>query len=265
LPKAVEVEIKKSDYDSFAQDIAAGKKVVVEVDLQHTFVPGPVPVYDTVAEIPGREKPDEVVILSAHLDSWDGPGSQAAQANGTGSAVMVEAARILAGAGVKPKRTIRFCLWSGEEQGLLGSQAYVQSLSADERARISACLVDDGGTNYEGGVMCLPSQKAFFDEAIEPVIAAFPDMKMENLVREHLPKGGASDHASFNQVGIPGYFWNESGSGGREGKNYEFVHHTQHDTLRYAVPEYLVQSATCSAVVAYQLAEAPELLPRDTG
>jgi len=88
---------------------------------------------------------------------------------------------------------------------------------------------------------------------------------MENVVQERISTASAmgSDHFSFIQAGIPGFFWKESGSGGREGKDYNFVHHTQHDTLRYVVPEYLVQSATCSAVVAYTLAEADTLLPRE--
>jgi hypothetical protein len=264
LPKGVRVQIRKSDADALAAALDGGAPVEVEVELTHKFVPGPVPVYDTIAEIPGREKPEEVVIFSGHLDSWDGPGSQGAQDNGTGCAVMLEAARILTAAGVHPKRTIRFCLWTGEEQGLFGSLGYVAALTPEERARISACFVDDGGTNYEGGVMCLPSQKAMLDAAIAPVADAFPELPMENLVRAKLsgPSGMGSDHFSFNQVGIPGFFWTESGSGGNEGKNYNFVHHTQYDTTRYAVKEYLVQSATCSAVVAYQLAEAETLLPR---
>jgi hypothetical protein len=270
LPKGVRVEVRKSDYEALAKELESGaagggNTVELEIDLAHTFVPGPIPVYDTVAEIRGREKPEEVVIFSGHLDSWDGPGSQGAQDNGTVCAAMLEAARILMAAGVQPKRTIRFCLWTGEEQGLFGSLAYVEALTREERERISACFVDDGGTNYQGGVLCYPSQLAMLDEAIAPVADAFPDLPMENQALERVSMGGAmgSDHFSFIQAGIPGFFWNESGSGGREGKNYTFIHHTQHDTLRYAVPEYLVQSATCSAVVAYQLAEAETLLPRE--
>jgi hypothetical protein len=265
LPKGVRVEIRKSDHEALAKELESGTAVELEIDLAHRFVPGPVPVHNTVAEIVGREKPDEVVILSGHLDSWDGPGSQGAQDNGTGCAVMLEAARILMAAKVQPRRTIRFCLWTGEEQGLFGSRGYVEALSDEERARISACFVDDGGTNYQGGVMCFPSQLAMLDEAIGPVADAFPELPMENVALERVSMGGAmgSDHFSFIQAGIPGFFWNESGSGGREGKNYGFIHHTQNDTLRYAVPEYLVQSATCSAVVAYQLAQAETLLPRE--
>jgi len=138
----------------------------------------------------------------------------------------------------------------------------VESLSEEERARISACFVDDGGTNYQGGLACIESMAEMLRQATAPVSEAFPEMPVEIIVNERMPRGGGSDHSSFNAVGIPGFFWDERGSGGREGKDYRFIHHTQHDTPRYAVPEYLVQSAVCSAVTAYNLACAETLLPR---
>lgn len=263
LPTEVTIQVRKSDHDEIAALVAANEEVIVEADLAHHFAEGPFPVFNTVAEIPGKTKPDEVIILSGHLDTWDGPGSQGAQDNGTGCAVMLEAARILMAVGAEPDRTIRFILWTGEEQGLFGSRGYVESLSEEERAKISAVLVDDGGTNYQGGLICIESMAPMLDEAIGPVVAAFPELPMENVVRDRMSRMAGSDHAPFNQVGIPGFFWNETGSGGREGKDYNFVHHTQHDTMRYAVDEYLVQSATCSAIVAYQLAQAETLLPRE--
>lgn len=263
LPTDVSIRVRRADYEAMEDLLAAGESLEVEADLQHFFEEGPVPVYNTVAEILGSEKPDEVVILSAHLDTWDGPGSQGTQDNGTGSSVMLEAARILMATGAKPKRTIRFCLWTGEEQGLHGSKGYVESLTEEERARVSACFVDDGGTNYQGGLVCIESMNPMLEEAIAPVKAAFPDYEIANSIQDRMPKGGASDHASFNRAGIPGFFWIEKGKGGREEKNYRFIHHTQNDTTRYAVPEYLIQSAVSSAVVAYNLAEADTLLPRE--
>jgi carboxypeptidase Q len=258
----VEIGITRADYDDMIARIDAGEEVVLEVNADNNFSPGPIPVYNTIAEIPGTEWPEQVVVVSAHLDTWDGPGAMGTQDNGTGSSVTLEAARLLMHAGAKPKRTIRFILWTGEEQGLLGSDAYVNSLSDDEKANISACLVDDGGTNYQGGLVCIESMKPMLEQAVAPVTAAFPDMPVEIIVRNRMPRGGGSDHASFNRVGIPGFFWEESGSGGREGKNYQFIHHTQHDTPRYAVPEYLVQSSVSTAVTAYNLACADTLLPR---
>src|SRR5262249_28427767 len=153
-------------------------------------------------------------IVSGHLDSWDGQGSQGAQDNGVGSSTTLETARILMAAGVKPKRTIRFCLWTGEEQGLLGSKAYVKSLSDEEKANISAVFVDDGGTNFDGGLQCVKDMEAMLTMAVEPVNKAFPDMPVKINVRERMPRGGGSDHASFNAENIPGFFWDETGSGG---------------------------------------------------
>src|SRR5690606_35229748 len=143
------VEVRRSDYDAMNSRLADGEEVHVAFELNHTFIEGPIPCYNTIGEIPGTERPDEVVIVSGHLDSWDGPGSQGTVDNGTGSSVTIEAARILMAADAKPKRTIRFILWTGEEQGLLGSRAYVESLSDEEKAKISAVFVDDSGTNRE--------------------------------------------------------------------------------------------------------------------
>src|SRR5690606_17780882 len=169
LPKDVEIQVRQSDYDYMNSRLADGMKIEVEVDLQHTFTNGPIPVYNTIAEIPGTVWPDEVVIVSAHLDSWDGPGSQGTTDNGTGSAVTLEAARLLMSAKARPKRTIRFILWTGEEQGLLGSRAYVNALrETGELDKVSAVFVDDGGTNYEGGLQCIESQVPYLAAATAP-------------------------------------------------------------------------------------------------
>ena len=258
LPKDATVRIRRSDYDAINSRLADGEEVVVEFDLNAQWIDGPVPCYNTIAEIPGTLWADEVVIVCAHLDSWDGPGSQGTVDNGTGSSVTMEAARILAAAGVQPKRTIRFILWTGEEQGLLGSEAYVAALSEEERARISAVFVDDGGTNYEGGLNGLSAMQTMLMDAVAPVNAAFPDMTVAVKVVEDMTEDGGSDHASFNAVGIPAFFWDEVGRA-----DYGYAWHTQHDKLDQAIPEYLVQSSTCSAVTAFNLANADTLLPRN--
>jgi hypothetical protein len=264
LPTDVAITVRRSDFEAMQELLAAGNDPVeVEVDLDHRFSAGPITLSNTVAEIRGTEWPEQVVILSAHLDSWDGPGSMGTQDNGTGSSVMLEAARILMAAGAQPKRTIRFCLWTGEEQGLLGSKGYVDALSDEDLAGISAAFVDDGGTNYQGGLVCIEAMQSMLETALAPAVEAFPEFDVLNVVRDAMPRGGSSDHASFNRKGVPGFFWIEKGMGGREDKSYGFIHHTQHDTPRYAVEEYLVQSATTSAVTAYNLAMADELLPRE--
>lgn len=262
LPTEVEITIRRQDYDAINSRLSDGEEVEIEADLKHYFTEGPFGVFNTIAEIRGTEFPDEVVIISAHLDSWNGPGSQGTQDNGTGSSVTLETARILMAAGVQPRRTIRFCLWSGEEQGLLGSRGYVESLSDEELEGISACFVDDGGTYYQGGLFCIESMEPMLSAAIAPVNAAFSDLPIDIEVRDKMPRGGSSDHASFNRKGVPGFFWTEKNRPGLEGMGYRFSWHTQRDTLEYAIEEYLVQSATCSAVTAYSLAMADTLLPR---
>src|SRR6185295_6268890 len=123
----VHVMVTRADYDTMNSRLADGEVVEAEFNLHHSFIKGPVPVYNTVAEIKGSKWPEQVVIVSGHLDSWDGPGSQGAGDNGTGTVVTLEAARILAAVHAKPLRTIRFIDWTGEEQGLLGSKAYVEA------------------------------------------------------------------------------------------------------------------------------------------
>ena len=258
----IEIIVRLADYDYINSRLTDGDEFKVEIDAKNVMTPGPFAVYNTIAEIRGTEKPDEVVIVSAHLDSWDGPGSRGATDNGTGSAVTLEAARLLAAAGARPKRTIRFILWTGEEQGLLGSHEYVAALG-ENLANISAVFVDDGGTNYEGGVQCVADQAAMLAAATAPVNFVFVDSESgKSLVCnvrtvERFPRGGGSDHASFTAKGVPGFFWDEVGRA-----DYGFGWHTQHDTIALAVPEYLQQSATNAAVTAYNLANAPTLLPR---
>ncbi|MBS1708320.1 MAG: M20/M25/M40 family metallo-hydrolase [Armatimonadetes bacterium] len=256
LPTAVQITIRKSDFDAVTAEMPKGK-VELEFDLKQTMRKGPVPNYNVVAEIKGTEKPDEVVIVSGHYDSWDGPMSQGALDNGTGSSVTLEAARLLNLVGAKPKRTIRFILWSGEEQGLFGSRAYVKDHAA-EMDKISTCLVDDGGTNYWGGFVGLETQRSFFQSSIDALNAAFPDLPMKFNAVAKMPRGGGSDHASFNAVGVPGFFTMETGV-----SDYNYVHHTQHDRIEAAINAYLVQSSTAAAVTAYNLACADTMLPRE--
>ncbi|MGV3616605.1 MAG: M20/M25/M40 family metallo-hydrolase [Fimbriimonas sp.] len=256
-PGAPRVTVRKSDYDRLTRNLSFGREVVVEIGAENRWHKGPFVQSNVVAEIKGTEKPDEVIIVSGHLDTWNGPGSEGALDNGTGISTAMEAARILMRTGAKPKRTIRFVLWTGEEQGLLGSSEYVKQHEA-EMPKISAVLVDDGGTNYHGGYDCIASQKEWLETAMAPTQAAFPNLPMKLNVLPRMPRGGGSDHVPFNRVGVPGFFTEETGR-----SDYDYVHHTQHDKLEMAIPEYLVQSATNHAVVAYNLACAPDLLPRE--
>jgi Peptidase family M28 len=260
----VEIIISEPDYASMNSRLFDGEQVTVQVNANNVFTPGPIPLYNTIAEIKGSVWPEQVVIISAHLDSWNGQGSMGTVDNGTGSAVTMEAARLLMASGAQPKRTIRFIHWTGEEQGLLGSRAYVEMHKDEILANVSLCLVDDGGTNYEGGIQIIEPMRDYFAAATAPLNDVFYSetdgqfLNVDVQVRNSMPRGGGSDHASFNAVGVPGFFWNEIGRA-----NYRYAWHTQNDRIDQAIPEYLRQSATCAAVTAYNLACAPEMLPRE--
>lgn len=255
--------IRLSDYDFLNSRLADGEPVEVEVNLVHAVEDGPFPVHNVVAEIRGAVRPDEYVIVSGHLDSWDTPGSQGCTDNGTGTAVTLEAARILKAVGARPDRTILFIHWSGEEQGLLGSAAWVAA-NKERLPGISAVFVDDGGTNFSGGLPAADDMIPMLAAATAPINNVFycdVDRKHLNInIRSTGPRlraSGGSDHASFNAVGVPGFFWDEVGRA-----DYAFGWHTQNDRLDLAIPVYLRQSSTAAALVAYRLACAPTLLPR---
>jgi carboxypeptidase Q len=266
-PGDLHIMVRRSDYDAINSRLADGEAIEIKANLQHTLSEGPFPVYNTVADVPGTEKKDELVICSAHLDSWDGPGSQGTTDNGTGSSVMLEAARILqsaiAAGATPPKRTIRFILWTGEEQGLLGSKGYVDEFKEMLQAKASACFVDDGGTNYQGGLAVPKEQVEYLAAATAPTNNVFFDPVDKQYLNVNirpggkLDIGGSSDHASFNRIGVPGFFWDEVGR-----NDYGYGWHTQNDKLERAIETYLKQSATNMAITAYNLACAPELLPR---
>ena len=201
-----------------------------------------------MAEIRGRELPGQVVILGAHLDSWDlGTGTTD---NGTGSMVVLEAARAIAQSGLKPKRTIRFILFSGEEQGLLGSRAYAQAHAATADS-IQAVLVLDNGTGAITG-QALQGRKeleGLWKELLAPVARLDADS-----VRDASKTG--TDHLSFLPYGVPGFNFDQLRRG------YNHTHHSQSDTYDKAVAGDLKQAAAVMAVTAYELANLPRLLPR---
>lgn len=264
IPSDLHLVVRLSDYDFLNSRLADEEPFELEVNLEHKLTAGPIPCYNTIAEIPGTDKADEVVIISAHMDSWDGPGSQGTTDNGTGSSTTLEAARILAAVGAKPRRTIRFINWTGEEQGLLGSRGYVDKHKDEIVKSVSACFVDDGGTDYNGGLPAASVMVDYLAAATAPINNVFYseiDQKFLNInVRntgDKIEVHGSSDHASFNRVGVPGFFWDETGRA-----DYGFGWHTQNDTFELGIEEYLRQSATAAAVTAYNLACSPDLLPR---
>src|SRR5438874_7744154 len=222
--------------------------VTMEIEMSNTLSDNPVEVYNTVGEIRGSEKPDEVVMLGAHLDSWDlGTGSTD---NGTGSAAVLEAARALAKLDLKPKRTIRFVLFSGEEEGLVGSKRYVEA-HKNELEKISAVLVHDTGT---GRVLTLGLHDNYQDrEIVDQVLAPLKELK---LLEPTMRRTFGTDHASFDDVGVPGFFVVQDGA------EYNQTHHSQSDTFDKVWKDDLNQGAQVLAAWAYNTAQLPAMLPR---
>ncbi len=224
--------------------------VEVEIDLQNTFSKGEVEVFNTVAEIPGSEKSDEVVLIGGHIDSWDlGTG---ATDNGTGIMAVLEAARALKAVGVKPKRTIRCVLFSGEEEGLHGSRAYVKA-HKQELAKISGVLVHDMGT---GRVKSIGLQERYdLREVMDRIVEPFKDAV--NLEELSMRKMMGTDHMSFLPHGVPAF------AVVQDEAEYRKTHHTESDTFDKVYPDEVNQGAKVLAAWAYNVAMLPEILPRD--
>jgi hypothetical protein len=254
LPDHVSIVLRADQHADLLARVRAGTRVELAFSIDNRFFHGPVPQHNVVADLRGSERPDEYVIVGGHLDSWD--GATGANDNATGVATTMEAARLLVQAGARPKRTIRFVLWTGEEQGLLGSKSYVET-HADELAKVSAVLVHDMGTNYLSGIGVTAEMRPQMEQAFAPVLALSPN-EMPFVLRpaDGLEPGG-SDHTPFIRAGVPGFFWDQAGR-----SDYDYVHHTQHDTLEHVVEPYQRHSAMVVALAAYGLANLPELVDR---
>ncbi len=221
----------------------------LEANIQNTLsMKDSVPQWNTVAEIKGTEQPGQVVIVGAHLDSWDlGTG---ATDNGTGAMATLEAARILAQSGLKPKRTIRFILFTGEEEGLMGSRKYAEAHAADADS-IQAVIVLDNGA---GAITGMALQGHLEEYALWRTLLAAVHRMNADTITDNV-KGG-TDHLSFIPYGVPGFNFNQITRG------YNHTHHSQSDTWDKAIPADLMQASTVMAVSAYELANLPGLLAR---
>lgn len=225
----------------------------VEVEVKNEFVPGPVTVFNTVGEVTGSEKPDEFVVVGAHLDSWD--LATGTTDNGTGSCVVLEAARTvaaLASRGYRPKRTIRFVLFAGEEQGLHGSKSYAKT-HKDELPKTSAAFVHDTGTGKVLG-FGLQGREAV-RKVLEPELESLKEL--DGWTGSDLRAMGGTDHLSFEAVGVPGFACRQ------DMDEYRLTHHTQSDTFDKAKGPNLIQGAQVLAVASLRVANLPDLLPRE--
>ncbi len=222
--------------------------VEVEIEINNSISPKPVEVYNTVADLRGTEKPDEFVIIGGHLDSWD--LATGTTDNGTGSMAVLEAARTLAKLNLKPKRTIRFILFTGEEQGLIGSKEYVKAHKS-ELDKISGALIHDSGT---GRVLAIGLHDNYqVRQTVDQVIAPLHDLK---LLEPTMEREYGTDSLSFDEVGLPG-FWCV-----QDLAEYPQTHHSQSDTFDKAWKDDIQQGAQVLAAWAYNTAQLPDLLPR---
>ncbi len=246
LPQIV---VAHEEYALFDRLLQAGTTPQLEANIQNTLnMKDSVPQWNTVAEIKGSEHPGQVVIVGAHLDSWDlGTG---ASDNGTGSMATLEAARIIAQSGLKPKRTIRFILFTGEEQGLIGSRKYAEA-HAGEADSIQAVIVLDNGVGAITGqaLQGRPDLYGLWRAILAPVRRFGADTVTDGF------KGG-TDHLSFLPYGVPGFNFNQISRG------YNHTHHSQSDTWDKAIPADLMQASTVMAVSAWELANLPGVIPR---
>ncbi|HEV8611861.1 MAG TPA: M20/M25/M40 family metallo-hydrolase, partial [Gemmatimonadales bacterium] len=204
---------------------------------------------NVTAEIPGTDKADEVVMLGAHYDSWhSGTG---ATDNGAGSVVMMEAIRILKAVGLPLRRTVRIGLWTGEEQGLIGSRTWLRIHKA-ELPKISAYVNVDNGTGKLRGIWDQSNSAAI--PIFQQILAPFQDMGV--VAVKHGNTGG-TDHLSFVAQGVPGFnFIQDPIEYGTR------THHSNVDTYERLVIDDLKQAATVVAWTVYELANRAEMMPR---
>ncbi|MGC2197111.1 MAG: M20/M25/M40 family metallo-hydrolase [Terriglobales bacterium] len=271
------VVVALEQWDRVARLLEQKKDVELELNIANTFYDDDAMQYNTVAEIPGTDKKDELVMVGAHLDSWH--AGTGATDNGAGTVVMMEAMRILKALDVKPRRTIRIALWTGEEQGLLGSQYYVQQHFGSrppmdtpetkgmptllrrqagpvtvkpEQAKVSVYFNVDNGSGKLRGVYLQEN------EAVEPIFDAwmqsFRDLGMTTLTMRNT---GGTDHLSFDAVGIPGFQFIQ------DPLDYESrTHHSNMDVYDRLQADDLKQAAVIVASFVYNAAMRDGMFPR---
>jgi len=246
-----QIVIANENYAQMQRLLLGGHRVRLEANVHNSFSRQPVMQYNTVAEIRGSTHPEQVVLLGAHLDSWD--LATGATDNGAGSVAVLDAARILARAGARPERTIRFVLFGAEEEGLFGSQAYAASHKA-QLDNFQAVLVLDNGTGRITG-MALQDR----DELRDLWQNMFAPLGSLGPLAVRSGKKTGTDHLSFEVYGVPAFNYDQLTRG------YNHTHHSQVDDLDHAIPGDIAQAATVMAINAWQLANQPALLARGKG
>ena len=251
--------MRNEDFGRIYRILEDGTSVSLEFDIKNQDYPEGATSYNTIGEIWGSDKKDEVIMLGGHLDSWH--AATGATDNAVGCAIMMEAGRILKKLGVKPRRTIRVALWSGEEQGLLGSQAYVKQHFGSfenptaEYSKFGGYFNIDSGTGRARGLTVFGSSDtaAILREIVKP----FEEYGLMGAINTNSRFLGGSDHTSFNNAGLPGI--------GVQLDPIEYGSHTWHtnlDTYERIVEDDVKKNAVMVATAVYHLAMRDQLLPR---
>ena len=238
------VSMTAEDQGQLERYIARGLTPRVHFNVQNTFTSGPVESANVVGEIRGRENPEQVLVVGGHLDSWD--LSEGATDNGMGSSCALGAANAIMRSGMKPRRTIRFVLFTGEEQGLDGSFAYVKQHQAEMANHLGSLILDNG----QGPVRSFQlGGRDDLMEAFRPFLTSIADIrevKMDDKVED------GTDTLPFSMAGLPGINMDQ------DSPEYKYTHHSAADALEAVKPDVLAQDATLMALAAYWIADRPE-------
>ncbi|MEP6731248.1 MAG: M20/M25/M40 family metallo-hydrolase [bacterium] len=256
------VHVAQESYGRIARMLDKKIPVTLELNMQNKFYPENTGSFNIIGEIPGTDPQlkDEVVMIGAHFDSWhSGTG---ATDNGAGSGVMLEAMRLLKALNLSPRRTIRIALWTGEEQGLLGSTAYVKQHfgardtlgfhATDEQKKLAAYFNVDNGSGKIRGVFLqgIEAERPIFNAWMGP----FKDIGMNTLT---ISNTGGTDHLSYIAVGLPGFQFIQ------DPLDYgDFTHHTNQDVYERLQPDDMKFNSAVVASFAWQAAQRDEKLPR---
>lgn len=238
------VGLTREDQGQIERLLADGKTVRMHLNVQNKFTDGPVESANVVGEIPGRETANEVVVAGAHLDSWD--LSEGSTDNGTGVTCVLAAADAIVKSGEKPRRTIRFVLFTGEEEGLLGSLAYAKQHASEMKNHLAAVILDFG----QGPI------KEFQLGGRDDLIASFEPFakSLENIrdIKVSDKTEFETDTGAFILAGLPGINLDQ------DSPEYKYTHHSAADALEAVKPDVLTQNATILALTVYWLADRPE-------
>jgi hypothetical protein len=238
------VSMTAEDQSQLERYVNAGITPRARFNIQNTFTNGPVDSANVVGEIRGRENPEQVLVVGAHLDSWD--LSEGSTDNGTGSASVLGAADAIMRSGMKPRRTIRFVLFTGEEQGLDGSFAYVKQHQSELANHLGDLVLDEG----QGPVS--EFQMGGRDDLVasfQPFSKSLANIR-ELKVNEKVESG--TDTLPFSMAGLPGINMNQ------DSPDYKYTHHSAADALEAVKPDVLTQNATLMALTAFWIADRPD-------